>query len=644
MPIPMPDIDDRTWADLVEELRSQLPHSAPGWTDHNLSDPGITLLELFAWVSELLLYRMDRVAPATRRAFLRQLGVEPAPPRPARTVVALRLPPRTAPYRLAAGRLVTDSTGQVRFSTTQPVDLSPAWLEQGGDEPTLRGRLIARGSGRVADVTGSNRAPDGAFHPFGAAPRDGDSLELGFDVPPVPLGSAARLQVWTERWREDGPTLGDLRAAFRDWTRHPGIRTIWQYWTGAPGWRPVARVDDETRGLTLSGPVTLAGLEGHRPGPGDGRYRVRCLLASGAREHRPRLRRIAINAVPVEQTVAVAGGRLAVSRGEPGQTYELGPFSGSGPVLAGSLRLEVGGTGPWREVPDWDRSGPFDQHVRLDPERGMIEFGDGRSGLVPPAGSVITVTGFRAGGGPEGNVPAGTLHRLAGAAAGQAEVVQPEDALGGTPAEPLSSAQGRLLERLATPHRGVTGPDLEALALGIPGLAVRRARAVPGRHPGYPGLTVPGAVTIVVLTANGTASATVVHAVQAYLDPRRPVGCELHVAGPGWRPVQVGATLHAARGAAAGIATRAAAALDAFFDPVTGGPEGTGWPFGRDVYRAEVAAVLADVPGLDRISDLTLFEGDGAGGAASAATCPNLPLCPTDLVRSLPHSLHVLEA
>ena len=633
MPIPLPELDDRTWADLMTELRAQLPRTAPGWTDHNPSDPGITLLELYAWISELLMYRLGRVPASTRRAFLRHFGMEPRPPAVARTVVALRLAPLAPATSLPAGQVVTDDAGDVRFATTEPAGLSPAWIEQSAGEPTSRSQLISRGSGRVTDVTAANRLPDGAFHPFGPAPRDGDRLELGFDTAPVPAGIRARLQVWTQTWADDEAGRAGVRAAPADWTRHPGIETAWEYWAGAHGWRPVAEADDQTRGLTFSGPVLLAGLDDHRPGPGDGLYRIRCRIVSGSAEYRPRLQRIAINAVPAEHAVIATPGPLATSRGEAGQAYPLG----YAPVVAGSLRLAVGSEpGPWHEVPDWDRSGPFDRHVRLDPDRGLVEFGDGRTGIVPAAGETVTVSGIKVGGGPAGNVAAGTLRRIDDAGVA---VVQPHDATGGAPAESLGQAQGRLLSRLAAPQRAVTADDFEALAVQAPGLAVRRARAVPERHPAYPGLRVPGAVNVVVLTANGTASDAVVRAVQCWLEPRRPLGCELHVSGPGWRPVSVHATLQAGRGSDAGLADRAQAALDAFFHPLTGGPDGSGWPFGRDVYRTEVAAVLADVPGVVQVRDLDLF-----GVGQSAATCANVPLCDTDLVRALPPVLTITEA
>jgi hypothetical protein len=73
MPITLPNLDDRRYADLVEEARSLIPTYAPAWTDHNESDPGVTLLELFAYLSEMLIYRLNRVTDANRYAFLKLL-------------------------------------------------------------------------------------------------------------------------------------------------------------------------------------------------------------------------------------------------------------------------------------------------------------------------------------------------------------------------------------------------------------------------------------------------------------------------------------------------------------------------------------------------------------------------------------------
>jgi hypothetical protein len=74
MPIPLPNLDDRSYADLVEEMRALIPRYAPDWTDHNESDPGIMLIELFAWLTETLIYRLNRIPEASEVRFLELLG------------------------------------------------------------------------------------------------------------------------------------------------------------------------------------------------------------------------------------------------------------------------------------------------------------------------------------------------------------------------------------------------------------------------------------------------------------------------------------------------------------------------------------------------------------------------------------------
>jgi hypothetical protein len=81
MPLTLPNLDDRTFDELVAEMRSRIPPHAPEWTNHNPSDPGITLLELFAFFGDALMYRIDRVSAANRWAFVRLLeGPDWSPP------------------------------------------------------------------------------------------------------------------------------------------------------------------------------------------------------------------------------------------------------------------------------------------------------------------------------------------------------------------------------------------------------------------------------------------------------------------------------------------------------------------------------------------------------------------------------------
>jgi hypothetical protein len=74
MPLQLPNLDDRRYQDLVEEALRLIPAYAPQWTNHNPSDPGVTLVELFAYLSEALLYRLNRITPANQLSFLKLLN------------------------------------------------------------------------------------------------------------------------------------------------------------------------------------------------------------------------------------------------------------------------------------------------------------------------------------------------------------------------------------------------------------------------------------------------------------------------------------------------------------------------------------------------------------------------------------------
>src|SRR5437016_12045765 len=89
--IPTPKLDDRSYADIVAEAIRLIPRYAPEWTNHNPSDPGITLMELCAWMTELILYRLNRVPEKNYLAFLDMLGIKLQPAQPAHALITFEL-------------------------------------------------------------------------------------------------------------------------------------------------------------------------------------------------------------------------------------------------------------------------------------------------------------------------------------------------------------------------------------------------------------------------------------------------------------------------------------------------------------------------------------------------------------------------
>src|SRR4029453_7000104 len=92
MPLPTPQLDDRRFQDIVDQAKRLIPRYCPEWTDHNVSDPGVALIELFAWMTDLLLYRVNQVPDKMYVKFLELIGVRLRPPRAATAPVTFYLP------------------------------------------------------------------------------------------------------------------------------------------------------------------------------------------------------------------------------------------------------------------------------------------------------------------------------------------------------------------------------------------------------------------------------------------------------------------------------------------------------------------------------------------------------------------------
>ena len=125
MVLPIPKLDDRTFQDLVNETKKRIPRYCPEWTDHNVSDPGVTLIELFAYMVDTLLYRINRVPERNYLRWLEMLGLRLNPPKSARTDVTFYLSgpqPDTViiPVGTEVATLRTESQNSISFASSKP--------------------------------------------------------------------------------------------------------------------------------------------------------------------------------------------------------------------------------------------------------------------------------------------------------------------------------------------------------------------------------------------------------------------------------------------------------------------------------------------------------------------------------------------
>src|SRR3954447_5427568 len=137
MALPVPNLDDRRFQDLVDEAKRLVQQKCPEWTDHNVSDPGVTMIELFAWMTDQVVYRLNRVPDRHYVKFLELIGVTLFPPTAARTDVTFWLSgPQPDVVRIASGTQVatirTETDAAIAFATIEELPIIPSSLAQLG--------------------------------------------------------------------------------------------------------------------------------------------------------------------------------------------------------------------------------------------------------------------------------------------------------------------------------------------------------------------------------------------------------------------------------------------------------------------------------------------------------------------------------
>lgn len=305
----------------------------------------------------------------------------------------------------------------------------------------------------------------------------------------------------------------------------------------------------------------------------------------------------------------------------------------------------------WEEVEDFLASGPDDRHYTLDPIAGIITFGDGTEGAIPPRGRDNLRINYKTGGGAVGNVPAGTISDLEGSLAFVDSVTNPLPGDGGADAESTDTVLARAPEQLRDRNRAVAPADFERLALAS-ARQLARARCLPGLDPR--GAYQPGWVTVLLVPHSGVRkpvpSASLTEQVTEGLGDHAPASLlgehgdeRLVVRGPSYVEVTVDATLVAERtGSFAQLEEAADAALAGFLHPLTGGEDGEGWPFGELPCVSDCYGVLEDVAGVDHVADMTLtFEATSATRTIRPGQ-DSLRVDPDVLIHSGRHDLDVV--
>jgi predicted phage baseplate assembly protein len=650
MPLPAPELDDRKFQDIVDEAKRLIPRFCPEWTNHNVSDPGVALIELFAWMSEMVLYRVNQVPERLYVHFLNMVGIEPFPPSVARADLTFWLSavletpvvvPTNTEVMTTAG-VSSGSADAVIFSTQDELVIAP---------PKLRGaKTIGASDERVVDVWDDLRYDSRGVRCFASSSvSPGDALVLAFAQSLAGMVLQLSLHAEAEGIGVD--------------PRNPPI--AWEVWNG-DGWIGCIVHEDSTGGLNRAGKITLMVPGEHEllTLGNEAAYYLRCRLLTPkpgqpTYQASPRIASLTVDAlggtVAAEHSETVAAETIGRSDGSAAQAF---PVSRT-PVLprreGETVQVaDVDGTATWTEVDDFSASGPRDKHFVWDSSSGVVRFGprvrypDGslrQHGAIPRDGAFISVTGYRHGGGRRGNVGARTLTVMRNAVPFVRGVINLTAATGGVDAETVNEAKVRGPMTLRTGQRAVTAGDYERLTLES-SIEVARARCLPTERGN-------GSVRLLVVPqVRGDAARhalddfaiaqPLMRRITEHLDAHRVVGTAIEVSTPYFQGVSVAALVHTGPGRPAGLVRqRAIETLTRYINPLTGGPEGTGWPFDADINAAQIAQLLETIEGVERVEEALLFEYDLRTGRRLGNAKDIIRLDDHSLFLSAPHQVVV---
>ena len=655
-----PDLDDRTWQNLVDQMRALIPKYAPQWTDHNPSDLGITLIELFAWLGEGIIFRLNQTPEKNYLAFLNLLGITRDPPAPARTFLTCTssaADPVTVPAGTQAQTLDPAGGRPVVFETDEDAVSSPAVLTAAlALDPQTTGSV----TGPDRDLTSTLVGPPTAGLLLEVPPGATVSLVLGFDramtgdlslglhlyqtarPPGATLGYAySRGTAEPAGWPSVDAVIDGTQRLVHDGTLRLTLPADWgaQRAAGPAATKPWTTVTPASDADAVTSPLFWLRLSIGAPGRGGPS------LVVG-------IDRLLFNAASARTALSIRQPELlGTSTGAPFQVFQLASrplFRRPGltdPYGHLAVQVETGMPATWQDWELVDDLPPGPGHVyRVDPVAGEVRFGNyddqkaTGSGSVPPNGSRIRALRYRyVDTGAGGNVGPDQVVIL-GTSAGQpppgiATVSNLGPARDGSDEEPIGETMRRAPEELRIRYRAVTVEDYEFLAREAAS-DLRVIRCLPPRvhtvdatgtpppwRAGDPWefgglIRAPGTVNLVIAPNRGLdvprpePTQDQIRLVQSYLDARRDLTARLQVVAPRYLPVVVNVEIIVWQQALRAGASRSAIEADtrarirAFLHPTRGGPDGTGWQVGDPVFTSDLFQALMPARDIGYISVL----------------------------------------
>ncbi|MEA2942694.1 MAG: hypothetical protein QOD09_3223 [Bradyrhizobium sp.] len=599
-------LDDTDFESLVETARSLIPALTPRWTDHNTHDPGIMLLELLAWAADQEIYALGRMRTDERLGYAALLGLRPHGPEPARGLIWPNPVAPSSPPSPASGIYLDEGTAVAAKRDDAP----PFLLDHGLYVTPARVSAIETVSpeGARAAWPIDAIARGAPLLAFGTRPRRGAALELTFDgtlltAPPGP--SQRPLLSIGFRAEDSAPDSADMA---------PGVVSAQLQaeleWPGQPKqWFQLPVVDDRTFGFTRSG-IVLLDLAAVPAGSAAG-SKLHLTLRSRSLPVPPRITAVALNVLAVRQedSKIIRG----IGTGQPDQELKLDPVQvrfGNGVAPLTLVMQTPAEKQEWRRCDDLLLAGPEDRVFTFDTATGVIGFGNGLNGALPPFAANLAVPCILCQG-KTGNLPAGLSWNVAGLSG----FGNPDPISGGTDRLDMVELRREARRRAADDRPLVTNSDLEAAAKGCMDLRVARAHALPGFDPDCPRGRAGASRTLVVLssdpsrddTDNGPETAAWLRALRRRLTPHLALGDRVRVIGPRYVALRLRVVLTVAPGRSApATIENARRLLQSRLAAVPACAGDACWPLGRDVEPRDLKGWLRKLDGVVAVRDLRI--------------------------------------
>ncbi len=610
-----PDLFQRRFQDLMEIGRARLPSLAPEWTDYNAHDPGITLMELLAWVAEAQLFSLSRVRRDERAAYAALLGLAPAGTRGATGMIWSDLHDPASPVTTFKHSIVIPQEAIINvtddeiptFRPTHKLLWAPGRIEK---LETLSG------NGQSTDHTSTNERGGLPFLPFGERAGRNDVLKLTFACRDRSgLFGRDRENAKGALWAIGVIVAPSLGEAVEPASSADSCRSRLAAALVADGERFAVKIaSDSTRGFLTTGTILLD-LDSVSIPP-QSLKRVSIELNSPRGFARPpRLLRIEPNVIPILQGRTVPA-ELHVANGMPDWSFVLDVpglrfASGEEPVT-----VQVGepsGFETWRRCDRLSERGPDDEVYEFDAGTGQVTFGNGLNGRIPPADAQVLAT-YAVSDSEEGNVARNRKWKVTGVEGTFG--VNPDPITGGAASSGWIDQRREARRRSRSDHALISSEDMVEAAKALPLLEVARAW-VPEPDDRA---TRTGVVTLIVLRSRvggrepekPAETAQWLEAIRRGLTARMPLAARLVVAAPRYVEFSIQAVLECdSNRNPSEIKKKVEDVLQkrlALVDALTGiPPRQPGVP----VTKRDISAWMRSTDGVNRVAQLAISDADG---------------------------------